>query len=106
MSEKHPLDELFREQLRDHSYEAPMHVWERIAEQRQSSQTSQRSKKWMRWVGLFLVLIGVGAMLWRVADQPDDLPVPGPDFSQPSPAIASATANNVPPPQIPVRPGN
>jgi hypothetical protein len=101
MSEKHPLDELFREQLNDHSYEAPMHVWDRIAEQRQSTQTIRRSKKWMPWAGLFLVLIGIGALLWQVADQSDDLPIPGPDFSHPSPAIAPATANNILPPQAP-----
>lgn len=101
MSEKHPLDELFREQLNDHSYEAPMHVWDRIAEQRQSFQTTRRSKKWMPWAGLFLVLIGVGALLWQVVDQGDDLPIPGPDFSQPSPEIAPATADNTLPPQPP-----
>lgn len=101
MSGKHPLDELFREQLHDHSYEAPMHVWERIAEQRQTAQTTRRSNKWVRWAGLFLILVGVGTVVWQELDQPQDLPIPSPDFAEPSPSIAPATADNIVPPQTP-----
>jgi len=98
MSGKHPLDELFREQLHDHSYEAPMHVWDRIAEQRQTVQTPRRSKKWMPWAGLFLVLAGAGFFLWQSAEHSTDLPIPGPDFTEPSPTIAPAAAGDLEPP--------
>ena len=101
MSGKHPLDELFREQLHDHSYEAPMHVWDRIAEQRQTVQTTRRSNKWMRWAGLFLILAGIGTIIWQAVDQSDDLPIPTPIFSEPAPAIAPATADKIIPPQDP-----
>lgn len=71
MSDKHPIDEFFRQQLNDHSYEAPMHLWEGIDTQRQAVRAPHRPFFGLyKWCNLFsiLALLSTGAVLWATHD--------------------------------------
>lgn len=67
MSDKHPIDDFFRQQLGDHSYEPPMHLWERVDAQRQATRATH-----IPHFGLYklinllsvVILLLTGMVLW------------------------------------------
>ncbi len=64
MSERNPIDALFRDRLHDHSMEAPMHLWDAL-DARRTAQIKQKNRRKMGfWLTSAVLLLGtVGALL-------------------------------------------
>lgn len=60
MKERHPIDDLFRDKLQDYSLEAPMHLWDQVAEAA-GPERQRRALPWF-WIGLGLLIFS--AAVW------------------------------------------
>lgn len=92
MSDKHPIDEFFRQQLQNHSYEPPMHLWEKVDAQRQAARSSS-----IPHFGLYkllnvlsvIALLSAGAVLWIPRSTAPESPALQNDTSPPEATVAS-----------------
>lgn len=105
MNNHHPLDEAFRQRLRDLEAEAPMHLWEEISQKRgwkHRALNQVRQKKPL--VSLFAALVAAG-LSWVVwtDQQPrlDSFPVPLSDNLVADIAEEQAPAASIPGPERP-----
>ncbi len=67
MSQKHPIDELFRQKLENHAFKPPMELWEKIDQQRNRRKILLRRGFSMRFLllsGLILSLAVAGWFTW------------------------------------------
>lgn len=100
MSDKHPIDDFFRQQLEDHSYDPPMHLWDQIAKQRNVSQPTPTPFPWWGWTLGVLGLIALTlTFLWL--GSPTNESVPGSNGRGVERLLKPATAalpSTLPPP--------
>ncbi len=73
MSQRHPIDDLFRRRLKEHEVAPPMHVWRRLQESRRRSavagiQLASAARIWWLAAGTLLaVLIPASEWKWHLA---------------------------------------
>ncbi len=98
MNRRHPIDDLFRRRLENHSVEPPMHLWERIEESRRRAGIIAAPSK----LSGFLIAACTAATLliprseWRVEEI-----APNPTPVQATAALAPVSeADIIPPPEV------
>lgn len=83
---RHPIDDLFRDGLSQHSVEAPMHVWERIDQTRtpvyKLLNNFKQNSRWYLSVAAGLVLMSSAAIMFLV--------------NEPQQGLAEGTLSNAP----------
>lgn len=67
MSDKHPIDDLFKDKLQQHSYEPPMHIWDAIAAKRSTSALTPEKATFPWWtLGLVAALLTIGIFVMQL----------------------------------------
>jgi len=59
------IDDIFKDQLKDYELEAPMHLWEAVADASSSANDDKKRRKYpFWWLALLPVLLGLALLLW------------------------------------------
>ena len=96
----HPVEEVFRQKLAQHSAETPHHLWERIERER-NARTARRLRLQQRYALAALLVIGLGAGIMSWYAKIDVAPTLG-SFPLPEESVLLAEAcppAAIPPPQ-------
>ena len=72
MKEQKPIDDFFKDRLHDFSLDAPMHIWDKMADMPLQPEAKKDRKKWL-WLLLLLPVAGFGSYYFL---QPSQLPRP------------------------------
>lgn len=97
MKKREPIDDLFQDRLKDFSLEAPMHLWDNIAEAA-VPEAPKRKRKGMLWLLPLLLLTGITWAYWAnitgkdQAVELDSFPIPRATVA-PSAVARSANAS-------------
>lgn len=96
MSRRHPIDDLFRDQLEHHSVQPPAGMWERIEEERKRAAVVTTPSRLSGWWWVAAAFIAFLAPLTELADRRPwhDLPVPAPVWA-PAPLAEAPTPQPV-----------
>ncbi len=74
MKEQKPIDDFFKDRLQDFSLDAPMHIWEKMADMPLQPEPKKDRKKWL-WLLLLLPFLGIGSYLMlQQSGQPNITP--------------------------------
>lgn len=65
MKEGQHIDDIFKDQLKDYELEAPMHLWDAIADASSAANDDKKRRKYpLWWLALLPVLLGLALLLW------------------------------------------
>lgn len=76
MSERNPMDDLFRDKLFNHSMETPMHLWEAIDAHNVAQAKQAQRRRWFWYWTTAVLSLGLLSTLWIWAEQKDSTPEP------------------------------
>lgn len=76
MSERNPMDDLFRDKLSNHSMETPMHLWEAIDAHNVAQAKQTQRKRWFWYWTSAVLSLGLLVTLWIWAAQEEDVSEP------------------------------
>lgn len=76
MSERNPMDDLFRNKLSNHSMESPMHLWEAIDAHNVAQAKQAQRKRWFWYWTSAVLSLGLLLTLWIWAAQEEETSEP------------------------------